>query len=165
MYLSSPELIIVSGPVTSGKSSYLEKLLEKEQEKSLSAVSGIIAPGVYSNGQKNGYDAVYVSCGERFALARTDWNVPSGFKRGRFIFCPENMRKAADLISSCRMGGSVFIDEVGPLELRGEGYADAVRKIFKTGVSRAYISVREACLDRVMKEFFPFCSSPEIIEI
>ena len=50
--------------------------------------------------------------------------------------------------------GSVFIDEVGRLELRGGGYAPALRLLLSRDIDLT-ITVRRDFLDDVISTFFP----------
>ena len=47
----------------------------------------------------------------------------------------------------------VFLDEAGPFELAGNGYAECLRTLLKSDISKIYISVRDNCLNDIIMKF------------
>ncbi|MEQ1675214.1 MAG: nucleoside-triphosphatase, partial [Chitinophagaceae bacterium] len=83
---------------------------------------------------------------------------------GRFIFSKNNFNKAVQVIrEGIDKDGWLIIDEVGPLELRGEGFADVLKEVLARRQRQVLLVVREkdGMVEKV-KEYFGL-SNPEII--
>ena len=50
-------------------------------------------------------------------------------------------------------GDIVFLDELGPLELEGRGYAKCLKTLLDSDISKLYIAVRSECLQEFTEKF------------
>jgi nucleoside-triphosphatase THEP1 len=148
-----PEIIIVTGKVNSGKTTILEKLLSDEKTKGISP-TGIIARGVFEGKIKVGFDVHDLSNGSSMPLARISRMADHGFSVGKYYFSTQAFNFAKKAILNFRSRGVVFIDEVGPIELKGEGYAGCLKVILESDVSRLYVAVRSDILSDILYQFF-----------
>jgi nucleoside-triphosphatase THEP1 len=139
------KLIILSAPIQKGKTTSLVKWSEKRTD-----VFGILTPVVE---------------GKRFFMnAHTGHLFPMEAGReetetldvGRFVFSKKNFDRAIQIVrESSQKDGWLIIDEIGPLELRGEGFF-AIAKEILSGTNenqKILFVVREGMAERV-KEFF-----------
>ena len=152
LHKRGPEVVLITGPIDSGKTTSLERLVEIEKTKGNSP-TGIIGRGVFDGEAKIGFDAVDVSAGSSWPLARIGKEIKDGFSVGKFTFSNEALELAQATLLNFRQNGVVFLDEVGPLELAGEGYADCLRTLLDSNIARLYISVRSECLQGFEREF------------
>jgi nucleoside-triphosphatase THEP1 len=105
-----------------------------------------------------GYDLVRLSTGERTPFIRetgqlsTDWR--EAFRFDKFSFSASGMEFAEGIISVLIKSrvSPIFIDEVGPVELQGNGFDALFRKAIESG-SDIYVAIREACVDDVLRQF------------
>jgi nucleoside-triphosphatase THEP1 len=73
---------------------------------------------------------------------------------GRYKFSKKNFEKAIAVIQqNIDKKGWLVIDEIGPLELRGEGFADVLHTILSRGKEKILIVVRESLVDDVKDHF------------
>lgn len=147
-----PELVIITGAVNSGKTTHLRRLIAQERALGVS-VSGVIAPGVFKGDEKIGYDVEDVASGRALPLARTGTQGDSDQNTGWYWLSKKTLEFAKEALLNCTPGGVVFLDEVGPLELSGEGYASCIRTLLESRISRLYIVVREGLVDQVTERF------------
>jgi len=152
MISQNPEIIIIKGPVNSGKSKIMEKLADSEK-KNGSLVSGIIARGVFEQDSKIGFDLINISSETTQPLARISNPDDEFFPVGKYNFSKDGFLFAKEALLDFHNGGVVFLDEVGPLELEGGGYADCLITLLNSDISRLYIAVRDSCLETVVEEF------------
>lgn len=105
-----------------------------------------------------GYEIVRLTTGEKRALAYMSGSLPAQWDE---IYCcgPYHFSKAAFEFAEsifvdifARGIEPMFIDEIGPLELTGRGFASILERALKTRRD-LYISVRNQCVDEVIKEF------------
>jgi nucleoside-triphosphatase THEP1 len=147
-----PEIIIVTGKVNSGKTTILEKLLADEKLKGISP-TGIIARGVFEGKAKVGFDVKDLSDGTSMPLARIGRMADHGFSVGKYSFSAQAFKFAQKAILNFRNNGVVFIDEVGPLELKGGGYAGCLNVVLESDISRLYVTVRSEILPEFSNKF------------
>ena len=73
---------------------------------------------------------------------------------GRYVFSATGFRKAiAHLRNNMHKPGLLIIDEIGPLELRGNGFKDVLEEILKERTGDLLIVVRENLVDEVVRKF------------
>jgi len=145
-------IFILTGPIQSGKTTSLIKWAEERKD-----VFGVLTPVV--NGKRMFRDA---HIGQLF-----DMEAREGEKEtlhvGRFVFSKANFEKASAIITEAmNKEGWLVIDEVGPLELRCEGFYQVVKQISQTGKDQpVLLVVREGMAEKVAA-FFAF-NDPSII--
>lgn len=124
-------LIIISGPVDSGKTEFLKKLAGELSGQQ--PVRGFVAPKFFLKQDFKGYDFLELENGFKCPFIQTEER--SGWmKFGRFYFNPVAFELGNRIISAPARGGVLIVDEVGPLELAGEGFRqglDGCRRKFK----------------------------------
>jgi nucleoside-triphosphatase THEP1 len=140
--VSRPRVILLVGPVFSGKSRFTERLAVSLGASGV-VVTGFVQRGAFdTDGRKIGYDLVGLSSGACLRLARRSeagdgWR----FEDAAFRSAKGEIGEGADL---------TVIDEVGHLELAGKGHAAAVDRALS--VSRAVlIVVRDSLADDAAK--------------
>jgi nucleoside-triphosphatase THEP1 len=121
-------LALLVGDRHSGKTSTCRRLAELMRARGL-GVGGIVAPAVYQAGRCAGYDVTDLGTGHTTRLATLDG--PGVEQVGRFHFLAEGLalgRAALENVAeSCRR--LVIVDEVGPLELAGRGWAPYLNRL------------------------------------
>jgi len=121
-------LVLLIGKRQSGKTSACRRLAGLASNRGLTAC-GIIAPAVYESQQCVGYDVVDLATGRSTRLATTDG--PGVEQVGRFYFTSDGLALGKSALE-CALELSdrfVIVDEVGPLELAGGGWAGHVDRL------------------------------------
>ena len=136
-----PMITLVTGEIDAGKTSYL-----RERASQTGAAAWLSVKSF------PGYDLVMLPAGRRIPLARpTGSDVPRGwFPFRRFFFNPAAFAAAESCWAA--LDGppprELILDEVGPLELEGRGFAPLLRIFLAAGVDLA-VSVRPSLLEAV----------------
>ncbi|HNY01514.1 MAG TPA: nucleoside-triphosphatase [Bacteroidales bacterium] len=146
-------VVIITGGTGSGKTTLLDGIVKKIGHRNIPA-GGIIAPAVFENGDRTGYDLVNVATGERTVLARTSPN-GSGINAGRYWFLETGIgfgRKALDPANNL-MPGVMVLDEIGPLELDGQGWADSFDKLVRRPGLLLIVVARRPLLEKVIQRW------------
>jgi nucleoside-triphosphatase THEP1 len=114
-------------------------------------VAGILAPGFLAEGRRTGFDIVNLATGEREPLAREEEHVAGPHPRwSRFAFSPGGLALGHKALGEDRRGADVVVvDEVGPFELSGGGWADALDALVATSSGAMLLVVREAVVEAV----------------
>lgn len=145
----SGTILILTGPVHSGKTTLLRKLLG-ELEARGHEVDGYLSVAVVQNGTTAGYDLVDSRDKKAFPFLRReghkDWQ-----RTGAYFFLPGALGSAQEIILSHRDKRFLVIDEVGPLELRGKGVWPAVSRLLSRPQLRCLLVVRKPLLRDLKK--------------
>ncbi len=119
-------IVFLTGRSGEGKTTLVQKLLRRLTELGLTT-GGIYSAGYWQNNKRSGFDVVRIQDGVQEPLCRTEIQ-GSGIEMGPFHFLEKGMSfgSQAILMAVDANPDVVVVDEVGPLELRGEGWADAL---------------------------------------
>lgn len=135
-------IFILTAPVQSGKTTSLVKWAEKRND-----VYGIVTPVV--DGKRVFSD---IATKEEFPMEAVEGE--ETLLVGRFIFSKTGFEKAVSIIrDAIDKNGWLIIDEIGPLELRGEGFHDIVRKVLRERKEKIILVVREGLVQQVKDHF------------
>lgn len=137
------KVYILTGEIASGKTTSLLQLVKKRKN-----VSGILSP-VDNYGKRYFLD---IERNERFEMLADD-NDPDSLSVGRYKFSRDAFRRAAHTIRNIGNSTSlVIIDEIGPLELRKEGFYEEIKHLLSNSQDILLV-VRRSLVENVM-EFF-----------
>lgn len=144
-------LIILSGPRGSGKSTLLFTLLPLLRKEKLK-VGGIIAQGLWQNGIRSGFNLLDLESGKYTPLCRrSDEN--GARQPTPFTFFEEGMASGEKALSvqQCSNADVVIVDEVGPLEIQGEGWAPLLSPLLELDRPVHIWVVRHDCVGAVKR--------------
>lgn len=147
-----PFVVILSGRIGEGKTSMLNSVAALLKEKGITA-GGILSPAVQENNQRVGYDLIRLTDGEQMVLSRIS-DQPGWVKVGKFTVFEEGFRFGVQALEPDNNQGSevVLIDEIGPWELEGEGWAQSVNALLLADKPMVWV-VRETLADQVVSEW------------
>jgi nucleoside-triphosphatase THEP1 len=147
-----PAIFLVTGAVGAGKTSFLQTLAEELKKKGI-PVAGFLAQGVVEDGRKKGYRLLDLASGESRPFGEVR-NRRGRIHTGRFTFNRETLRWGEDLLwqaVSDERNAVIIVDEVGPLELKGKGWAPALERLLRESDHPQVWSVRSRSREAVMK--------------
>ena len=144
-----PQVLIVTGDVDSGKTTLLQQFLCQLEKRHLK-VSGVVAEGIWKNGEKCGYNAIFLASGERHLLCRKGFSSPLNI--GRFGFHEEVFATGRKTITMEKESVLTVLDEIGRLELAGKGWASVLSDLLDTK-NRLLIVVRRDFIEKVVQQF------------
>ena len=150
---SRPTVILLTGKQGSGKTTFLAALLNITRRKRI-PIGGILSHVVYDGMERVGYDVEDLQTGERRLLCRSN-EQNDGIRIGPFTFAPDGLDfgRAALLSFKQTAAQALVIDEVGPLELGGDGWAPAFDGVFVTGPPVVLVTVRPQIIEEVKKRW------------
>lgn len=150
-------ILIFTGPVQSGKTTSLLQWSEGRDD-----VFGILTPVV--DGKRVFMDA---KSRQQFQMELEYGEGDSSIMIGRFIFSKQAFNRAVHVLhDAIGKPGWLIIDEIGPLELRDEGFAEALRHLLKSKREgqQILLVVREGLVEKV-REWFGIINSVVINDI
>ncbi|MGB2958141.1 MAG: nucleoside-triphosphatase [Bacteroidota bacterium] len=140
---------VITGERGTGKTSFLLRLVTELQHSGWAA-GGVLAPAVIRDGEPEGYDVRDIRTGLSVPLCRS--GVPTtGIESGPYSFFPSGVAFGRNALDARMLVGMdvVCIDEIGPLEMRGEGWASATRELLRNLETPLLLVVRSSLLHRV----------------
>ncbi|MBU0719011.1 MAG: nucleoside-triphosphatase [Planctomycetes bacterium] len=150
------ELTIVTGEKGAGKTTYVRHLAADRVGRG-HTVGGVISVAVFEHGHRVGYDLLDARTGDCRPLARVVDLSRERATIGQFKFFPEAVTAGnAAIMAATRDGmGLVVIDEVGPLEFRGGGWAPALEVAIAEGTKTQglVVVVRPALIEKLPQRF------------
>ena len=149
-------LIVVCGSRGQGKTTWLREYMA-DMAQGGRTIGGLAAPAVFIDGRRIGYDVVDFRHGTRRPLAREVTAVHETPTIGAYRFDEAALAEGnAAIIAAVQDGLDIIaIDEVGPLELEGGGWAPALTFALRTCTPRQelVIAVRTSLADRLPARF------------
>ena len=144
-------VVVVTGPSNGGKTTTVITLVEELRATNV-PIFGFVQPGEFADGQKTGFRLRDVATGEETVLA-TQGERSEGDFGTRFQFSDEGFRLGREALSRAAPDSVVIIDELGPVELRGQGHMPAVRRALAVpDLLGAVIVVRRALVPSLLAE-------------
>jgi nucleoside-triphosphatase len=141
--------VILTGSVHSGKTSLLKKIVH-ELEASGKNIDGFLSIAVRQNGEFKGYDLYSIR--EKMTLpflrktGQKEW-----MRIGPYFFLPDGLREANRIILNPGPKDVLIVDEIGPLELTGQGLWPAFSQAIRDSRLSILCVVRKTILSDFLK--------------
>ncbi|HET59715.1 MAG TPA: hypothetical protein ENN32_05045 [Chloroflexi bacterium] len=146
-------LVVLYGPPETGKTSYLEQLVQYYHTLGLE-VRGLVSPAILYENIKTGIRAKDISTGEtRFLAAKRPVPLTDTNKLG-YVFNEQTVAWGNEVLSSSVPTEVLIIDEIGPLELKlNKGWTNALNCIRERSYQLAIVVLRESLHDEVRNKW------------
>lgn len=142
-------IFVLTGPVHSGKTTLLLKLVREWKDQGLK-VHGYLSLMAIKNGKTVGYDLFDIKEERAVPFLRRKgekhWQ-----KIGPFFFIPETLERAQNKILSRQGDEILVVDEIGPLELQGMGVWPALSMALSRRPFRCLLVVRRPLVNDFQK--------------
>ncbi len=142
---SLPRLHILTGPVHSGKTSFLAAGIAACLGNGIRP-AGYISPAVWEGGTHVGYDLLPLAGGDAAPFLRRGGG-SAGPTIGPYRLIPGTLESALAIIRGAVDGPTLVVDEIGPLELEGGGVWPAVEEAIASRRSPVLLVVREGLVE------------------
>ncbi len=148
-----PGIHIVTGDVNAGKTTFIKKLFQQQ-----AAVSdGVLSEKIFRKERFLGYRLVHLRSGNAMDLVLVENEYHQQFSEacrlGVFVFSSEAFLFGTKILMELCADptiGTVFLDEAGPLELHGQGFAGILPALLHAE-KELYITVRSDCLREFLR--------------
>ena len=144
-------IYIICGDQREGKTTFLKETIRNLKEVDVK-VQGIMAEGIDLHGERTGFNLINVSTEKSKVLCKTSGD-SEWIKTGKFYFNPEGLEFGRTILKKLSADSVVVIDEIGPLEMRGEGWTESIESILKSFDNTMIWVVRRSLTESVIKKF------------
>lgn len=158
-----PVILLITGKIAEGKTSLLIDLSNRLKDIGI-PTGGFYSPRVMKDDVTTGYNIVDVSTGESWEfLKKAKENEIADI--GKFRMNKEALVKGHQLLSPGNISGKkvVIIDEVGRLELEGQGWRKSVDYLLSLSNICLVVSVRKEFTEEVIRNFG--LRDPEVFKV
>ena len=148
-----PVVVILTGEVGAGKTTFAARLVALLKARSV-RVGGILAPGSWRDGQRWGFELQAAEGTPRLPLICRQ-SQPGWVPRGGFFVNPAAFQEGARWLGRAvgDRTAAVVVDEVGPWELGGAGWAEALDELVAKPPGLLILVVRRHCLPAVVQRW------------
>jgi nucleoside-triphosphatase THEP1 len=146
-------IYVVTGPRNSGKTTRVLSIYRETGEG-----DGFVTPKHFREGEFLGYDIIGLANRSAMPFAYLADRLPPGWNEaygyGPFSFSDRALRFGESVLTDALRKGAepLYLDEVGPLELEGRGFFEAVQRLV-AAERTAYMSVRTELVQQVIAAF------------
>ena len=123
------------------------------------AADGILSEKLFDKGHFIGYRLTHPQGGEGMELALLSKAYHGQFEEagrlGPYVFSADAFRFGIGILEQSIADPAVralFLDEAGPLELKGQGFAGVLPALLRSG-KELYITVRTSCLESFLRKY------------
>lgn len=151
-HANKPKVVIITGEKHSGKTTFALDLVNYLKEKGI-ALGGFLAPGFFVDNRRASFDMLALATGETYPLCSI--HPRNGIRIGPFWFDEKTLQIGHQLLDPAQLGAAniIFIDEVGPLELNGDGWAAAIDKLMQQPRLTLVMVVRRSMTEQVISKW------------
>ena len=146
-------IFVVTGKVHAGKTTFVSNLVERLRENKVS-IAGILSKGAFSKGERSEFTLIDLETGLHLPLASIE--PKQGWTRFRkFYFDPQALRMGEKIVEAAlgKDPDLIVIDEVGPMELQGQGWSDILELLDgEYGTNQLWV-VRDRVLQEVLERW------------
>lgn len=157
-----PRIYIITGEQHKGKTTYVSKIVD-QLKASGHKTGGFLAPGKFELNHRVSFEILDLLTGYSKPLCSISEG--EGEQVGPFTFYKEGQEFGFQLLDPSNLKGCdvVVVDEIGPLEMKGQGWASAVEKLMEHPEFKLIWVIRKTLVEKVIQRFGVF--DPKIIEI
>jgi nucleoside-triphosphatase THEP1 len=128
-HLKRPQVVIITGEVHEGKTTFTQQIVNELINEKV-RVAGFLATAINENMERTGFNLYDIETKESIELCSGNKD-KSRPRSGKYYFNPEAFSKGNKILSPENLSGKqlIVIDEIGPLELKGGGWSNAIDNI------------------------------------
>lgn len=147
------KIIIFTGKVNSGKTTYISNIILNKVNQNISPIRGILSLGEFSEDGKKSYYLYNIETKEKKYLAGEKL-IPANINMGKFYFSEETFLWGNEILKQLgNYQSGVIIDEIGFLELNEGGFYSGLTALLKNPPKTLILIIRESLVDKVIKKF------------
>jgi nucleoside-triphosphatase len=147
------KIFIISGSQGSGKTTLLKRTIKFLKEKNFQ-VGGIVAEGYWKNDQRDRFDLVNQTTGEKIVFCQRD-EIEEWEKIRHFYINPKGQEFGESILhpNTIKHSDVCVIDEIGPFEIANKGWFNAINKLLINSNIPMIWVVRNSLIDEILAKW------------
>jgi nucleoside-triphosphatase THEP1 len=151
--MSSVKIILLTGSILSGKTSFCLEIAKLAKERGLD-LAGLISPAVFTGSQKTAIDALDLRNWKRKRLAELRTGEKTDLETHRWSFDPAVISWGNQVLAEAAPCDLLIIDELGPLEFeRSDGWVEGLSVLERGDFNTGIIVIRPGLIDQANKRW------------
>lgn len=151
--MNEPQIIIITGELESGKTSFCLDIAGIAKSSGIK-ITGLVSPAVFEDGIKTAIDVQDLETGERRRLAELKEQVETDLETKRWSFFSEAVSWGNYLLQNALPTEMLIIDELGPLEFnRAQGWVYAIDAIDSGKFQIALLVIRPSLVQQASRRW------------
>jgi nucleoside-triphosphatase THEP1 len=152
-HLVKPEIIIVTGEIHQGKTSFTQKIVFDLLYQKI-RIAGFVSIGIVKDGTRTGFNLAEIGSSRQVELC-SDRKDDKGLKMGRFYFKQEALDFGNEILNPHNLSDKqlIVIDEIGPLEIKGLGWSEAIDKSIRSFLIPQLWVVRKNLVQKIIRKW------------
>lgn len=152
-HLQRPEVVIITGEVHNGKTTFTQKIVADLLRQNI-RIAGFLSIGINENGIRTGFNLVDIGSSRQIELC-SDKKNEKRLKFGRYYFNSDAISLGNEILNSNNLSDKqlIVIDEVGHLELNGQGWSNAIENITRSNTTPQLWIVRKSLVQKCTRRW------------
>src|ERR1035437_2542849 len=152
-HLLRPEVVIITGDIHQGKTTFAQKIVADLHEQKI-RIAGFFSVGINENGIRTGFNLVDIGSSRQIELC-SDKKNERRLKFGRYYFNSDAISLGNEILNSNNLSDKqlIVIDEVGHLELNGQGWSNAIENITRNNTVPHLWIVRKSLVQKCTRRW------------
>ena len=147
-HLLRPQVVIITGEIHQGKTTFAQKIVADLHEQKI-RIAGFFSVGINENGIRTGFNLVDIGSSRQIELC-SDKKNEKRLKFGRYYFNSDAISLGNEILNANNLSDKqlIVIDEVGHLELNGQGWSNAIENIIRSNTVPQLWIVRKSLVQK-----------------
>jgi nucleoside-triphosphatase THEP1 len=152
-HLQRPEIVTITGDVHQGKTTFAQKIVADLHAQNI-RIAGFFSVGINENGIRTGFNLVDIESSRQIELC-SDKKNEKRLKFGRYYFNSDAISLGNEILDIDNLSDKqlIVIDEVGHLELNGQGWSNAIENITRNSTVPQLWIVRKSLVQKCSKRW------------
>ena len=152
-HLLRPQVVIITGEIHQGKTTFAQKIVADLHEQKI-RIAGFFSVGINENGIRTGFNLVDIESSKQIELC-SDKKNEKRLKFGRYYFNSDAISLGNEILNSNNLSDKqlIVIDEVGHLELNGQGWSNAIENIIRSNTVPQLWIVRKSLVQKCSRRW------------
>jgi len=152
-HLLRPQVIIITGDIHQGKTTFAQKIIADLLVQNV-RIAGFFSIGINENGIRTGFNLVDIESSRQIELC-SDKKNEKRIKFGRYYFNPDAISFGTEILNENNLSDKqlIVIDEVGHLELNGQGWSNAIENITRSNTVPQLWIVRKSLVQKCARRW------------
>ena len=152
-HLLRPQVVIITGEIHQGKTTFAQKIVADLLKQKI-RIAGFFSVGINENGIRTGFNLVDIGSSRRVELC-SDKKNEKRLKFGRYYFNSGALTLGNEILNLDNLSDKqlIVIDEVGHLELNGQGWSNAIENITRSNTVPQLWIVRKSLVQKCSRRW------------